>query len=494
MTDEKNVLLTVVHKDEDERDEMVVDFGAIWKQMKRLFVFWLCLAVGVGSLSGASALLLQNFFITKEAKALITFPGSRSYDINKIKSPAVIEDAFNEMGLDVEGVKSFQDAVQIQSVIPSSAYERMSMYYDMLTSNPTSVSLLDKLLSTQYESSQYIISFNYADAGVSAEDGVDFLNQLLLAYQDYCAFNYNYNTPLNNPLSMIDYHDYDYAEAVNIFATALDNISSYLSGLNSGNNASFRSTKTGFTFQDLSRILSVLRDVNLDRITSYIVIHNISTYDAETEISYYEWRIENLTRERAVERTRLSSLTDSIDAYEKDSLVVIANQDGGSVISGAQSLNSNYDAMIEQKLSSQAAIASYTRSISYYERVIEGFRNAGVSSNPEDVEKVQEYLRILNNGVNQLIQNVSLTADEYYEKVSFSNEIRVLVPAVVEKVPLISTFALKLVLVVEFLLFVIYLFRAFILGMREANPPKKERKEAASNLQQDKTQAEAVPL
>lgn len=495
MTEEKNVLLTVVHKDNaDERDGLVVDFGAIWKHVKRLFAVWLCLAVGIGSLSGALALLLQNRFEPKETKALITLSDNQAYDINKIKSPAVIEDALNEMGLDAEATEEFQNALTVQSIIPNDAYERMSMYYDMLSKNSTAVAIVDALLDTQYQSSQYVISFEYASADLNADDGVEFLNHLLRAYQEYCAFNYNYNTPLSNPLTMIDYHDYDYAEAVNIFATTLDNIAAYLASFNSAESASFRSVETGFTFEDLKRSLSVLRDVNLDRVSSYIVIHSISTYDAETEISYYEWMIENLTQQRAIQRTRLNSLTDSIDAYEKDSLIVISSPDGGSVVSGSQNLNSNYDAMIEQKLSTQAAIASYTRSISFYERVIEGFRQSGASSNSEDIEKVNEYLKILNDGVSQLVRNVSLTANEYYEKVAFSTEVCVLVPAVVEKNPLISAFAVKMLLVVEFPLFALYLCWAFALGLREANPSEKESAEENPSFRKDGNGAESVPL
>lgn len=315
------------------------------------------------------------------------------------------------------------------------------------------------------------------------EDGIAFLNTLLRAYQDYCALNYNDNVSLKNPLNMIDYHDYDYAEAVNIFSTTLDNISNYLSGLNSGSGASFRSTQTGFTFQDLSRVVSLLRNVDLDRVSSYIIIHSISRYDAETEISYYNWLIENLTRQRTVQRTRLASLSDSIDTYDKDSLIIIASQDGGSVVSGSGDLNANYDAMINEKLSAQATISSCTRSISYYESVIEGFQNSGASSNPADVERVDEYLRILNESVNQLIRNVFLTANEYYEKIAFANEIRVLVPATAEKIPLISSLALKIVLVVEALLFVFYVAYAFVLGIRDSNVLRKKESEGTETAQ-----------
>ena len=477
MGDDKNVLLTVIHKDEEEHDAFVVDMEAIWKRLKRLFALWLCLAVSIGSLSGAASLFSQNFLLEQKAKALITFGGGQSYDINKVKSPSVMEDALNTMGIDIEELSDFQKAVTIQSVIPSQAYERMSMYYDMLSKSAEPLEVVEALLNIDYGISRYIVAFDYKEAHISRNDGIAFLNTLLRTYQDYCAFNYNYNVSLRNPLSTIDYHDYDYAEAVNIFSNTLSNISGYLSDLNSGSGASFRSTQTGFTFQDLSRVVSLLRNVDLDRVSSYIIIHSISRYDAETEISYYNWLIEDLTRRRAVQRTRLASLSDSIDTYDKDSLVIIASQDGGSVVSGSGDLNANYDAMINEKLSTQATIASCTRSISYYESVIEGFQNSGASSNPADVERVDEYLRILNESVNQLIRNVSLTANEYYEKIAFANEIRVLVPATAEKIPLISSLALKIVIVVEVLLFMLYLAYAFVLGIRDSNVSRKEESE-----------------
>lgn len=158
MGDDKNVLLTVVHKDEEERDEFVVDFGTIWQHMKRLFALWLCLAVGIGSLSGAAALFSQNFLLEQKAQALLTFAGGQTYDINKIKSPSVVEDALNATGIDIKKLSDFQDAVTIQSIIPSDAYLRMSMYYDMLSKNPSLVNVMESLLNVNYSASRYIVS------------------------------------------------------------------------------------------------------------------------------------------------------------------------------------------------------------------------------------------------------------------------------------------------------------------------------------------------
>ena len=480
MGEEKNVLLTVVHKDEDAQDELVLDISTIWERFKRMFAVWLCLAVGIGSLSGGAAMLLENVILPKEARALIQFSASQSYDVNKIKSPTVMQDALSASGIDMTQLGDFQDAVKIQGVIPNGAYERMSMYYDMLSKNTSdTTTVVNTLLDTQYQVLRYVISFEYSTVNLNQEDGINFLNELLRAYQDYCVLNYNYNTPIGNALSAVDYRDYDYAEAADIFSRMLSNISDYLSNLNQGAGASFRSTETGFTFRDLSRIAALLRDIDLDRLSSYIVIHSVSSYDAETEISYYQWLIEDLTLQRAIERTRLASLTDSIDSYEKDSVIIFTGPDD-SMVANSNDVNANYDAMITEKLSTQSRISSYTRSISYYERVIEGFQESGGSSNPEDIERVVHYLETLNEAVNQLIRNVSLTANEYYEMIAFSSQAKTLVPASVGDVSLISALTIKVALLAEALLFAFYVGAACVYGIRDANPPRKEKERKAS--------------
>ena len=93
--------------------------------------------------------------------------------------------------------------------------------------------------------------------------------------------------------------------------------------------------------------------------------------------------------------------------------------------------------MIQEKLDAQALISSYNRSISYYEAVIQGFRQADQfsASRDRDIEAVRGYLEDLNGKLDALIRNVSLTVNEYYEQAAFSNQVRALVPAVFEAAP-----------------------------------------------------------
>ena len=465
MIESQDVRLTVVGLNHDE-GESYIDIGKIAEQMKRLLALWLCLAIGFGGLTCAAGLASRKILLAEDVKALVSFSYDNSatiYNIRKIKSPGVVEDALNDLGLDILDMEDIRNAIEINGVIPDHAQDQMSMYYNLLSqSGSNSGEAVRSLLGTSYDVTRYIISFDYASVHMDSNAGIDFMNALLRAYQNYFAKNYNYNKAMGNPLSAVDYHDYDYAEAVNIFSTTLDSVISYLSSVESSGTTGFRSVETGFNFQDLRRTAATLRDIDLDRVSSYIVIHSVSTFDAATEISYYEWLIENLTRQRTVERARLSSLTNSIEEYEKDPILV-AVQDGNSVVTNMEDLNANYDAMITEKLNTQAAITSYTRSISYYESVIEGFRNAETAST-EDIEKVEGYLSSLNEKLNLLIDNTVKSIDEYYEKVAFSNRIQVLIPASLDNPPIISEWAVEAVVVVELIIFAIFFATAIISG------------------------------
>ncbi|MBR4212191.1 MAG: hypothetical protein IKR84_07385, partial [Oscillibacter sp.] len=429
---------------------------------------------GLGCLSGGCGLLAQKVLEDYVTRTLVS---SQSIgDITKIKSPSVLEEALNEMGLDLLDMKDYRDAVEINGMIPSSAYERLSMYYDLIQKNSANMDLdaLSSLLDTGINVSQYVISFHYRDAKLSRKEGVAFLNALLRAYRNYYMRVYTHDLSMGNPLSIIDYREYDYAEAANIFANSLNNATSYLSSLESAA-GSFRSTETGLTFHDLYRSANLLKNIELDRVSSYIVIHSVSDNDAETEVSYYKWRIEQLEQQRNVQRTRFYSLEDSINNYRKDDILIINGINGNSVVSSPADVNANYDSMIQEKLEAQASIASSTRSISYYERVIQGFERADGPSRPEDIARVRESLESLNEKVNQLILNITQTANEYYETIVSVDKVRVLIPPTMEDPDLITITTVKIVLVVEALLFLCYLGAACVAGIREANPPKKEQ-------------------
>ena len=467
--EKQNVRLTVINRNEDE-DTYEIDLAMVWEEAKRCFAVWLCVAIGVGAISGAVALVAQKYILTESVQSLVSFASGANYDIRKIKSPTVVELAMEDRNMDLRDLEIIRNAIEIKGVIPDRAVDKMSMYYGIMSQG--GINAVESILDTSYGISRYIISFDYFHTGYSQEEGIDFMNALLRAYQEYFTANYNYNEAMGNTLMAIDYRNYDYAEAINIFSTTLDNLSSYLSSVETSETAAFRSTETGLTFQDIRRTASTIQDNDLDRASSYIMIHSVSANDAPTQIAYYEWLIENLTQKRAVQRTRMASLTNSIENYEKDP-VLIAVQDGNSVVTSMEDLNANYDSMITQMLETQATIASYNRSISYYESVIEGFRNASGSS-PRDIEIVEGYLESLNVKMNVLLNDASRTVNEYYERMAFANRIQVLVPATNKPIPIISVLAIKIVVITQFVIICAFGCVAFFKGMRATNSKKEQ--------------------
>ena len=472
----------------DDEETASVDFGKIGRKMKQMLARWVCLAVGLGLLAGAAGIAFQHFFLMDDIKTLLSISTDGAgvgYDIRKIKSPSVVEAAVIELKLDVRSAEKIRNAISIGGVIPDSAQDQISMYYKIFTqSGANSVSTVESLLNTEYRIERYIVSLDYFAAGMNQEDGLDFMNALLRAYQDYCAKYYNDNEAMGSPLNAVDYQEYDFAEAVNIFSSSIDSITDYISTMEGTGVKAFRSVETGFTFEDLRRTAEALRDIDLDWITSYIVVQSVSTYDAATAISYYEWLIENLLRQRTVERTRLAALKTSIEEYEKNP-ILIAVQDDNSVVTSAEDLNANYDDMITEKLKSQAVIASYNRSISYYERVIEGFQGAELSS-PEDIEIVKAYLADLNRKMNDLTENAAKTVDEFYKKAAFSDRIRVLIPATVKTAPIIPKIALLSSFGTMATVFCAYFTIALVSSMRHEMP-----KDCTEEVRTDNEQLES---
>ena len=234
----------------------------------------------------------------------------------------------SQVALDVSQLETLRNALDIQGLIPTGAYEEMSMYYGIAAQNTDAIR---SLLNTDYDVLRYIITLDYSETALNRTEGANFLDALIRSYQEYCVTTYHDNAALKNPLSAIDYREYDYAEAANIFSSTLESVSDYLQRVNNGPVAgAYRSAKTGFTFADLMSEVSDLKEIDLDRVTSYIVIHSVSANEPEAQISYYEWMIENLAQQRAVQRARLAALSDSIESYDKDSLVILTGQDGVS--------------------------------------------------------------------------------------------------------------------------------------------------------------------
>ncbi len=477
MDDERNIQLTVVHPPQEDENEIRIDLSLIFGFCRRFFVLWLVVAVAFGALVLAVTAWRHDVAYVGDAMALITYsydgaaaglaPDREKLDPSKLQSPSVVEAAFDELGIGLENMDKVRTNLKIEGLMSDESYSRRVLYNNMLSkSNSVNMDLINSLLNTKSGATKYIVSFDYNHAGFSRERGVELLNAILNAYRKEFDETYNYNVALGSSIKVVDFTDYDFAEAVTLFSDSLDNIENYLDNLKSGDSSNFRSNQTGSTFDDLLARVSTLRDIDLDQTAAYIMSTGVTRNGAAREIAHYEWLIEDLTRQKAVLETKLASLSESIAAYEKDPVTYISSDDTSEMMSEGEM--DYYDSMIEDKLDTQQQISRYLRTIRFYQSEIEMLRSDhSVTSQMKD--QADAYLSSLNEAINQLISDVKTTADEFYSKASFSKTVQTLVPAMAEAPSLTGGNLKKSTVVVEGVLWVLYRGASVVLGIRASN-------------------------
>lgn len=479
----ESYLNVTLKKENDDEGEALVNLRDLFKNFKRYLAIWICASIIVSILSLVGAAIFKSDD-HKELKSLVSFaykgiesgldPAGNKLDVNTLKSPAVIEMALTNLGRSVGELEAIRQDISIEGIIPKDAIERITAYKSIYESGAGNSSLdaAQQMLDTKYYPTQYNVSFNYANTGYKPSEAVQVFNEILNCYQDYFFDTYGYNKSLGSAITTLDYNDYDYSEAVDVFNDTLSTLKSYVDQLSVSDATRFRSNITGYTFADLSETISTIKSIDLDLISSYIAVNNV-TKDKDAAVTYYQYRVEQLTRERAVTEEKLASIIDSFNNYKKDT-VLLFGEDKDSLGANYTQASPQYDSLINQKIDTQTQLSSTTQRINYYNSRITALNSLPVGSQ-EKMDKVDGNLQKLNEKVNVLLDNVNKTADEYYENVSFSNAYNVLVPASSSNVNLITNAldsAKMILLIGNALIFVIYIFAAVISSIKDGSKKK----------------------
>ena len=121
--------LNITIKNQEDKNEVILTFSAIFKQLKRFFALWIVLAI-IAGLAVFSLSALKTFSSSNPAQAIISFTydgieqgldpkKGGKFDIETVKSPKVIEMALTEMGIDLEMLESVRSNIRFQYIISS---------------------------------------------------------------------------------------------------------------------------------------------------------------------------------------------------------------------------------------------------------------------------------------------------------------------------------------------------------------------------------------
>ncbi|MBD5159165.1 MAG: lipopolysaccharide biosynthesis protein [Ruminococcus sp.] len=489
MDKKKEHNLNITLQSEEEKSDFIISIGTIFRKLKKYVLIWLIVAVIV-----FVAVLGNTAFSTIHRKpslrALVSFtfdgiekgldPAGQDFNKEMIKNPVVIEKALTSLGMPLDELDNIRNCITITGIIPSDAMDKILTYKNVYeTASNNNLQAAQAMLGVSYFPTEYTVTFNYSGTSLGRNTAVEVINTILEEFKNYFFDMYGYNESLGNSVSALDISSYDYSEAIEVLDNSLDTMSKYLKQLSKDDKTRFRSSVTGYTFDDLYEAIETIRSIDLDKVSSYVNVNNL-TKDRDSSIAYYEYRINTLTRRKTSIEEQLVSVRDSIRSYEKDQIIIFGNGTDGTDTQSTQT-SQQYDDMIAQKLELTNDLATTKQNINYYTERRDALKefSDNDSNNQKKLDQVDKQLDNVNNKITEVIENVKLTADDYYENVTFQNAYNVLVPASSSMSSTISVIKnnVKMPLILgEGAVFALYFLIAFLDAIKTDSFDRKKKK------------------
>ena len=486
-SNERNLNVTIKNQ-HDEKDEVVISLSGIFKKLRKYFLPWIIIAAMIGAVivSITTAKVMRS---KPPLTALVSFsysgiekgldPNGKTFDVNTLKNPEVISAAVAELELSDTNIEPIRQNLSISGIIPSDAVDRLTLYHSVKSQSTNgSLAPVQAIIDTSYYPTQYKIKFDYAKTDLSKDDAVDVFNMMLDKYRDYFYRQYGYNQSLGAAVSTLDYKSYDYPEAIDLFRSTLNTLATYLKDLSREDLTRFRSS-TGYTFEDLYESVITVRALDLDKAESLVNVNNI-TKDKQAALDYYQYTIDDLTRQKERDEESYKAIQDAKNNYQKDPLLIMQSADGvGTEISKT---SEEYDKLVDQEVRLARDIAETKQKIKKYSQRKEALEKSNNTTTEAQIKDLDARLDSINSKVNDLVLKIKDTSDEYFKNVEFANAYSILVPATNSGetgfVAAAKT-SIKKVVIYEVLIFFVYFCLAFVTAIIDENKKSKASKAEA---------------
>ncbi|MBQ8688335.1 MAG: hypothetical protein IJ512_07295 [Ruminococcus sp.] len=461
----------------------------ILRNLKKYFLPWLILAV-----LAAGIVVGKNIIFSTEVQALevtICFnykgieagldPNGCEFETSSIKNDQCVKDALVTLGHSEDLMETVQNSIFIDGIVANTAIDKITAYKSLYSSASTAASgaWVEAMHDDTYHPTQYRVSFNYGVTGLEGDEAADLLNQILANYQNYFFETYGYSESIGESVLSVSFDDYDYLIALDMYSSTLSSLERYVDTLAANDPSQFRSAATGYSFSDLSDAIQLIRSVDIDTLTSYILNNGIIS-DKEVMVSYYNYRVDNLTRTKKNLTERLESVQSSIDTYQKDAILIYdgAESDSTSVTEATQT----YDDLINQKLQLQESTSYYDRQLTTYKERLKSITQTKNKASESEIAYTQERVAALQEKVAALVEDVKLTADDYFENEKFTNAFSIAAPAnssLVQFIKSVINESMREIIIIELIFLTIYLAISILFCFPICKKLRKNKKTAA---------------
>lgn len=429
--DSTKIYLQVENPEENESQIDIVNVVSAMGKRKKvycyLFVMAACIGVCIGlAIAGIQYLAGKSSY----AKAVVSFqyegieegldPNGAAFDVNKIKSPVVIENALTSLGITDISTEDIRQNIIIEGVIPEDAVERITVIKEMALEDASNY---EKILDVTYFPSQYIV-YLYKDSFMKSSETTEILNAILESYRTYFMDTYANTEVLTVTSNLLDYQDYDYAESIDMLEAQIEIMIDYVAERKE-QAPDFRSSNTGLSFGDIETSLKTIEDIDLANLTSYI--ENVAlSKDKKRMSEYYNYKIRKDTMELSELQVQLTTVQNTIDNYAKDPVVIVSSQESTQQLTQT---NEYYDQLIEQKLKLNKEIASINTELNETYELLNNMNAATKKNTQDEYDYADALLEKIASTIAEWVKLTEETTEEYYSTTLFSNAYKIAVPA-----------------------------------------------------------------
>ena len=426
-------------------DDDGISLSDLWVALRKgrvRLLAWLIVCAMLGGVIGAGYVLLS-------AKKLVTSIVQFSYDgveegldpkgarldVNKIKSPQIVEPMLEALGYtDVERVnaETVRQFITIEGQVPQDVVDRLTVITTIAT-NSSAVTNLEKVLDISYFPTQYMISLDAGELGLSIEAAQMLLDGVLENYRRYFYDTYADVQMMGVAVKGIDYLDYDYTEALDVLSSQITTMSSYVSGLEQ-RASDFRSVATGYTFADINASLEIVHSTDIALADALVFSYNL-TKDRTLLATHLTYQVEENERQLGVAQRTLDTINAKLNAYQKDTVMMMGTDAQQNMQTGMSLTlaSTEYDALIKQSIEASTKVARLQAVINKLKVRIEKAQDSdSVLTQAEYNRRCEEAEARLSTVSQKLAGWVSIieqTAQEYFETEEFDDAFKVLLPA-----------------------------------------------------------------
>ena len=450
-----------LHMENDDDGQQIDLLGVIshMKARKKLYRYIMLSAVCLGVIIGLTLIAVDHIRGQDAyARAVVNFqyegieegldPNGAAFDINKIKSPMVIERALNSLGITKYTTEQIRENISIEGVVPEDAVERITVIKEMALED---VSNYEKILDVSYFPSQYIV-YLHDRFGMSSAEAVQILNAVLESYRTYFLDTYANTGVLTVTGNLIDYTGYDYAESLDMLKAQIDIMLDYVNE-RGAQAPEFRSAATGLSFSDISTALDTVNGVDIANLSSYIESHTL-TKDKNRQREYYEYKIKKYNMDISEYQVELNNIQSVIDKYQKDPVVIVSAQE---TMQQFTQTNDYYDSLLQRKLDLSNKIAELNTDLNETYARLTAINNSNSANNQDEYDYADGLMAEVAQTISEWANLTEQTTEEYYTTTLFSNAYKIGVPAQYKAAGGILTAAKKIGAPVFVLVFAVFM-------------------------------------